>query len=252
MNSDEERKLTPEDIVNIGIVTKSLGAYLFSALVIEIVKLPFRFIGSMFRSSQTAQAAKKQAAQAALIRVEAEKKTKEEYHWRMGERKKAYLQRIEKEKKQAVVNSMRAKPVMPEVVSEIGKEASKVWREEAAPGLIFDDYLYAWELFKTTEGRAFATERGLDPEVLLARLQELHAQNRHPRGSTTMRLTPMVRKALYSAGRVARERFKVQHPGESGLAEVNIQDLLEGAVITKDFVSELEPIWEYLQEAPQK
>lgn len=49
------RKLTNEDALNVGLATKDPGAYLFSCLVIEVVKLPFTLIGSAFRTGKGAK-----------------------------------------------------------------------------------------------------------------------------------------------------------------------------------------------------
>jgi len=246
-NNNEQRKLTTEDVIHIGLATKSPGAYLVSSLIIELIKLPFLLARQMLQSLSKSKSAKKKAALSALAAAEAEVKNKEEYKRRMAERKKAYLQRAEQKRRQDIVASMMPKQAQPEVDSKIGDEARSVWREEAAPGLIFDDYLYAWELFKTKEGHAFVSARGLSPDSLTAKLKELHEQNKHPKAPGGMRLTPLVRMALYSAGNAARERFKSEHPGESGVAEVTINDLLAGAINTKNFVSELDAIWEHLR-----
>lgn len=165
----------------------------------------------------------------------------------MEQRKKAYLARKEEERRQALVESMKSKPARPEVDSKIGATARWAWREEAAPGLIFTDYLYALELFRTQEGHDFVTARGLSPDSAVKRLAELHEQNRLERGGRTMRLTPVVRAALYSAGSVARDRCMRENPGQSGVVEVTIPDLLEGAVNTEHFIRELEPIREHLR-----
>ncbi len=248
MDADKEnRKITNEDALHVGLATKDPGAYLFSWIVIEVAKLPFKLIGATFKSSREAKGRKKREELLAAKRSEDEKNRKEVFAHRMEQRKKAYLARQEEEKRQALVESMRTKPAMVEVDSKVGETARWIWREEVAPGLIFDDYLYAWELFKTQEGRDFVESRGLSPDAVEKRLRELHQQNRMERGDSTMRLTPIVRYALYRAGSAARDRFKRDNPGQSGVVDVTIPDLLEGAVNTKNFVRELEPIWEHMR-----
>lgn len=243
----DNRKLTNEDALHVGLATKDPGAYLFSCLVIEIVKLPFTLIGAAFRSGKAAKENRKREGALAAERAKSELARKKELDWRMEQRKKAYLARVEAEKRQALVESMKPKPARPEVDSKIGDTARWLWREEAAPGLIFTDYLYAREIFRTQEGYDFVASRGLSPDSLGKRLRELHEQNRLERGGRTMRLTPIVRAALYSAGSAARDRFKRENPGQSGVADVTIPDLLEGAVNTKHFVREMEPIWDHLR-----
>jgi hypothetical protein len=250
-SNNNDRKITNEDAIHIGLATKDPGAYLFATIVIELIKLPFTLTGGMLRSLREAKAEQKAAATAAAAKAAHEQRLKEEAAQRMEERKKAYLARVEKEKRQAIVASMMPKPAVPEVDSRIGDQVRQIWREEVAPGLIFDTYLYALELFKTAEGRAFVTERGLSPERLIQKLEELHNQNKQLQGTDKMRLTPLVRAALYSAGKAARERFKSEHPGQSGVVEVTTQDLLEGVIRTKDFVPELDPIWEHLRQGNQ-
>jgi len=248
MSADHhQRKITNEDAVHIGLATKDPGAYLFASLVIELIKLPFSLIGLMFRSAKSAKEKQQRKSALAATQAQAEKKYQAELAPRMAERKRAYLARIEEEKRQALVESMKPKPVKPVVDSKISDETRRLWREEAAPGLVFDDYLYAWELFKTTEGHDFVTTRGLSHESLEKRLRELHEQNKQFRGNSTMRLTPTVKEALRSGGKAARERFQRENPGQSGIVEVTIPDLLEGAVSTEHFVKELDPIWEYLR-----
>lgn len=250
-SNNNERKLTNEDALHVGMATKDPGAYLFATLVIEIIKLPFTLIRSVLRTMWNDKIEQKKAAAAAIAKDAKDKRIKEESAQRMEERKQAYLARIEREKRQALVESMMPKPTKPEVDSKIGDEARLIWREEAAPGLIFDGYLYAWELFKTKEACAFVTQHGLSHEALTKKLEELHNQNKHPRGTAKMRLTPDVRAALYSAGKAARERFKSEHPGKSAVVDVTIQDLLVGAINTKDFVPELDPIWEHLRQGQE-
>lgn len=252
MASDEnQRRLTNEDALHVGMATRSPGAYLFSCIVIELIKLPFTLIGSAFRAIKSSGEKRRREVVLVAEKAKAEQAQKEELGWRMEQRKKAYIARKEEEKRQAMVESMKPKPVEPEVNSEIGDGARWVWREEAAPGLIFDDYLYALELFKTQEGRDFIATRGLSPEAVERRLQELHEQNLKPRGGSTMRLAPITKSAIRNAGRAARERFYRENPGQSGVTEVTIFDLLEGAVNTERFVQEMDPIWEHLRNAKQ-
>lgn len=249
-NNESNRKLTNEDALHVGLATKDPGAYLFSCLVIGIVKLPFTLIGAAYKSGKAAKERRRREAALAIKRSEDEQARKEDLAKRMEQRKKVYLDRKEEEKRQALVESMKPKLAEGEVDSKIGDTARWIWREEAAPGLIFDDYLYAWELFKTQEGRDFVEARGLSADAVEKRLRELHQQNRLERGNATMRLTPIVRAALYSAGRAARDRFKRENPGQSGVVDVTIPDLLEGAVNTEHFVTELDPIWEHLRKGP--
>jgi len=250
-NDENQRKLTNEDALHVGMATKDPGAYLFSCIVIEIIKLPFTLIAATFRAIRSSGERRRREVSMATERVKAEQKRKEELDWRMGQRKKAYIARKEEEKRQALVESMKPKPFKPEVDSKIGDAARGVWREEAAPGLIFDDYLYALELFKTPEGRDFVAARGLSPEAVEKRLLELHEQNIKPRENSTMRLAPIVKLAIYSAGAVARDRFQRENPGQSGVVEVTVSDMLEGAVNTEQFVKEMDPIWEHLRKTTQ-
>jgi hypothetical protein len=253
---DDGRKLTTEDVIHIGLATRDPGAYMFASLAVEIVKLPFVLIGAVIDAVRDGRADKKRKAEE-LVRAEetakarevALAKSKEEYSWRMKQRRQEFIRREEERQKQEILTSMMAKVTEPEIRLEYSEQAKDIFKGNSAPEYYVDSYLYALELIRTPEVRTIVSRRGLDAPMLEEKLRELHLANRQLAAGRGHRLTPRIKKAVVLAGRRAKARYNLENPGQSGCAVVTVEDLFEGAIDTEGFVEELGPVWEHLRKA---
>lgn len=247
-SKDDDRRLTTSEALEIGMAVKDPGAYMFASLVVGLVKLPFSIIGAVRRARKQEREDEAIRAKERQARLEAEKREAAYRADRMERRRKELLAMEEQKKKREILDSMMAKEPQVDIKVSVSEDARKVWLGEEALSNCVDHYLYALELVKTAEGRAFVAEAGLDHAVLTAKLHELYEAQKSPLAKPgVVLLTPRVKKAIAQAGKIAAEKFKAEHPGENGTVTLSVRDLLVGAVATEGFVKELEPVWEHLR-----
>jgi hypothetical protein len=252
-NDENNRKLTTEDYVNIGLATKSPGAFLFSTLIIEIAKLPFSLVGGAIKSSKGATEKRRLEALEEKRKLEAEKIAQEQKALLLAEKKKALKEKEERYKKEvhteAILNELSIKSPENEITAELGKEVK---------GLLYRDNYYICEytllhrLLQSQSIQDYLTKNEISPKALEEKITKLMEGKRRELGNSTSHLVPKTRMVLAKAGKIAKQRYLAQGKQTKNIVDIEPLDVLLGGFETTNFITELGPLWEHLKNKPQE
>jgi hypothetical protein len=250
-NDNNNRKLTTEDYVNIGLATKSPGAFLFSTLVIEIAKLPFSLVGGAIKSSKEAKEKRNLEALEKKRKIEAEKIAQEQKALLLAEKKKALKEKEERYKKEvqkaAILNELSIKSPEDEITAELGEEVK---------GLLYRDNYYICEysllhrLLQSQSIQEFLTKNEISPKALEEKIIKLMEGKRMELGNSTSHLVPKTRMILARAGKIAKKCYLSQGKPTKKIVDIEPLDVLFGGFETTNFITELAPLWEHLKGKP--